>query len=44
MCMNGLNLHSSSEWDTQSGTEAGLANGTWYTPKYGDSAYSKKKI
>ena len=32
-----------SEWDTQSGTEAGLVNGTWYTPKYGDSAHSVRR-
>ena len=32
-----------SEWDTQSGTEAGLANGISGTSKYGDSAYSVRR-
>ena len=32
-----------SEWDTQSGTEAGLANGISGTSKYGDSAYSLRR-
>jgi hypothetical protein len=33
-----------SEWDTQTGTEAGLTNGISGTTKYGDSAYSTRRI